>query len=186
MTTFGLVVEGKYDEAVLHELIQKCVSGEVKIIGRQCGSGEKLLQMFPTLLGDFQGIVKAGTTIDKALVIRDTDNKDPSELEKTMHAKIANRTYPFSVKPLVVVRELEAWLLADENAISGVMGKRVTKVQNPEGLPDPKERLKRVLSKARKPYTSEIARQIAANAKIETIESRCPSFKKFREAVIDC
>ena len=189
MPTFGLVVEGIYDEAVLKELIKKCAPSEVEVIPRVCGSREKLLKMFPTLLDDFQGITKTGTNIEKALVIRDADNKNPEHLIARMNSKISNRSYSsysFHVKLLVVVQKLEAWLLADENALSAVTGRRVARVQNPENLSDPKERLRRVLSEARIYYTDEIARKIAASAKVAIIESRCPSFKKFREAVLDC
>lgn len=59
-------------------------------------------------------------------------------------------------------------------------------VQNPEMLVNPKERLEQVLSEAEISYTAEVARKIAAGARLETIESRCPSFKEFREAVLDC
>jgi hypothetical protein len=132
MPTFGLVVEGTYDEAVLKELIKRFTSEETKLIPRACGSREKLMKMFPVLLGDFEGITKTGTKIDKALVIRDADNKDPVKLKKTMEGKISNRVYPFLVRPLVIIQKLEAWLLADEKAISAVTGRREARIQNPE------------------------------------------------------
>lgn len=185
MLTFGVVVEGIYDEAVLKELIQKCIANGVEVIGRPCGSRDKLLKMFPGILEEFR-YVKGGTHVDKAIVIRDADNKSPAELIKKMETKVSNRSYPFHRKLLVAVQKLEAWLLADENAISAITGKKVARVQNPEDLSDPKERLNRLLSAAKISYTAEVARKIAASAKVETIESRCPSFKKFREAVIDC
>jgi hypothetical protein len=186
MLTFGLVVEGLYDEAVLKELIQKCASTKVEVTSRICNSRENLMKMFPTLLENFRGIVKAGTNIDKALVIRDADLKDPEVLINRMQSRISNRTYPFLVKPLVAVQKLEAWLLGDESALSTVTGKRVARVQNPEKLQDPKERLNKVLSAAKISYTPQVARKIAASVRIETIESRCPSFKEFRQAVLDC
>lgn len=34
--------------------------------------------------------------------------------------------------------------------------------------------------------TAEIARKIAANARVEALESRCQSFKQFQEAILDC
>jgi len=184
MLTFGLVVEGNDDETALQELVQKCKS-EVKVIRRKCGNKVKLMQRFPGFLEEFRH-VKGGTNIDKALVIRDADNKNPGELINRMQSKISNRHYPFPVKLLVAVQELEAWLLADESAVSVVTGKKAPKIQNPEKLSDPKQRLKNVLSDAKISYTAEIARKIAARAKIEILESRCPSFREFREAVIDC
>ena len=185
MLTFGLVVEGNYDEAALKELIHKCAPHEVKVIGRPCGDRARLMQKFPGFLEGFR-YIKEGSGIDKAIVIRDADSKDPVKLKNRMHDRISGRAYPFPVRLLVVVQELEAWLLADESAVSAVTGKKTQIVQTPENLSDPKERLKEVLSEAGISYTSEIARKIAASVKVETIETRCPSFKEFREAVLDC
>jgi len=185
MLTVGLVVEGIYDEAALKELIQKCAPSGTQVISRPCGSREKLMRMFPGILEDFRH-AKNGSHVDKAIVIRDADNKNAAELIKRMEAKVFNRNYPFHKNLLVAVQQLEAWLLADESAISAVTGKKITRVQNPENLRDPKERLNRLLSEAKSSYTPEVARKIAASAKLETIEFRCPSFKKFREAVVDC
>lgn len=185
MQTIGLVVEGVYDEAALKELIQKCVLGEVQVLGRPCGDVGKLMRRFPGLLESFR-YAKEGAHVDKTLVVRDAGIKAAQELKTTMGTTISNRSYSFPVKFLVVVRELEAWLLADESAISAVTGKRAARVQNPEDISDPKERLKKILSEARISYTAEVARKIAASAKVETVEARCPSFKEFREAVLDC
>jgi len=183
MLTIGLVVEGIYDEAALKELIKKCASTQVEVIGRPCHGVNRLMQKLPNIIKEFQ-YVKGGSHVDKALIIRDAGNKNPKELKNKMRKMIKNPSFP--VKMSVAVQELEAWLLADEDAISAVTGKKVTRVKNPENLRDPKERLNRLLSKAKISYTAEVARKIAANAKVETIESRCPSFKEFRVAVLDC
>lgn len=183
MRTFRLVVEGHYDEAALKELIQKCAQGKIDVIGRQWGGKVQLMGKFPKSLKEFQ---YSGLNFKKALVICDADNKDPARLIKTMESKISRKTYPFPIKLLVAVQELEAWLLADENALSAVTGKKPRIIPRPEQLNDPKEKLKKALSDAGIAYTREVARRIATGAKVETIESRCPSFKKFREAVLDC
>ncbi len=182
MPTFGLVVEGRYDQAVLKELIQKCAPDHVEVIGRPCGDVGKLMRRFPGFLQEF----RYRGDVNKALVVRDAGKKDPKKIKSRMEVMISNRNYPFPVKLLVIVQELEAWLLADESAISSVTQKQVARIQNPENVTDPKERLKRLLSEARISYTDEIARRIAANTKVDTVESRCPSFKKFQEAVVDC
>jgi hypothetical protein len=182
MPTIGLVVEGQYDEAALKELMQKCSPTTVDVIGRPCGSVSQLMKRFPGFLEEF----RYRTDIEKALVIRDAGNKDPLEMLKLMEDKISGRTYPFLVKRLVIVKELEAWLLADESGVSAVTGKATPIIQAPEKLGDPKERLKATLSDARISYTAEVARKIAASANVDTIERRCPSFRLFRQAVLDC
>ncbi|MBI3080363.1 MAG: hypothetical protein HYY89_03145 [candidate division NC10 bacterium] len=103
MPTFGLVVEGTYDEAALRELIQKCSPEEVEVIGRPCGGKAGLMRKFSGHLEGFRHI-KEGTNLDKALVVRDADNKDPGELKETMQRRVSNRSYPFPIKLLVIVQ----------------------------------------------------------------------------------
>ena len=185
MRTFGLVVEGVYDEAALTEFVRKCLEAEVEVIIRQSEDSARLMRRFPGFLEEFR-YVKAGSNVDKAIVIRDADRRRPAELVKRMEGKISNRRYPFPVELLVVVEELEAWLLADEIAIEAVTRIRPQPVANPERLNDPKNRLRRVLSDASTAYTPEIARKIAATSRVDVLKARCPSFARFHEAVIDC
>jgi hypothetical protein len=188
MPTFGLVVEGKYDEAALTELIRKCVAAHTEIVPRLCSGS--IMNKFPTMLEDFRH-VKQGTHVDKALVIRDANGKDPGEIILRMQGKISNRHYLFPVKFVAIVRELETWLLADDEAISNVTneysGKTVPRVnESLEDIFTPKEKLKSLLAKADVPYTDEVARKIGAATDIERLRYRCPGFEKFREAVLDC
>ena len=163
MLTFGLVVEGHDDEAVLKELIRKCVPSEVEVIGRKCGNKVALTKRFPKFLEEFR---YSGLNFHKAIVIRDADGKDPVPLIKAMESKISNRGHPFPVKLLVIVQELEAWLLADGEAIAAVTNKKAPVVRYPERLSNPKEKLKNILSQARIAYTPEVARRIAVNANV--------------------
>jgi hypothetical protein len=117
MLTFGLIVEGVYDEAVLTEFIRKCVGFDVDVISRVCGPKGSLMSRFPGFLEEFR-YVKHGSHVDKALVVRDADGKAPVTLLEVMEARIAQRTYPFPVHCLVIVQELETWLLADSEALS--------------------------------------------------------------------
>jgi len=185
MLTFGLIVEGQYDEMAIGGLIPRFAPADVEIVARPCGSKVQLMRRFSGFLEEFR-YIKNGSHVDKALVVRDADGKDPLRLLETMRSKISGHTYPFPVQLVVIVEELEAWLLADEASLAGIIGKRVRRTPNPEGLHDPKEQLKRLLSEGKVYYTSEIARKIAVNANVDTLASRCPSFGRFRQAVIDC
>ena len=76
---------------------------------------------------------------------------------------------------------LEAWLLADEDAVVKVGGsKRIYRA--PESLIDPKAELIRLLN--RRPYTPQVAERIAEAANIRKLRARCASFEKLRQAVI--
>ncbi len=184
MVSVGLVVEGVYDEAALAEFARKCVSPEVKIVCRPCGNAFQLMKKFPGFFEDFRH-VNQGSPVDKAIVIRDADQQNPSELIARMEDRITGRNYPFPRKILVIVEELEAWLLADERAVSDITKKRQAVIRRPEEIVDPKARLKTILSDARIVYTHEVARTIAAAADVDVIESRCPWFRRFRQSLID-
>ena len=185
MLTFGLIIEGQYDEMALKELVLRCALANVEVVARPSGNKVQLMRRFAGFLEEFRHI-KNGSYVDKALVVRDADGKDRLELIDQMKRKISGRTYPFPVQLLVIVEELEAWLLADGASLSVITGRPGRRILGPEKLQDPKEQLKRLLSAADIYYTSEIARAIAANAKLDTLASRCPSFRIFQQAVVDC
>jgi hypothetical protein len=181
------VVEGPYDEAALAEIIKNCLPSEIEIIPRPCGT---VIKNFRDFLEEFR-YAKPGSCVDKALVIRDADNKDPDALLEKMRSKLASRTYPFEVKLIIIVQELETWLLADEEAISKVAqarsGRAVARVnEDIKSIFQAKERFRRILSGAGVPYTREVAREIAKESDPDKIEYRCPRFREFRQAVTDC
>src|SRR5712692_2475002 len=84
------------------------------------------------------------------------------------------------VRCVVAVPMLEAWLLADENAVQRVCGSSRV-FQNPERIEDPKSELRRLLNQ--RPYTREVARHIAEIADVNLVAKRCPSFQKLRDAL---
>jgi Domain of unknown function (DUF4276) len=183
MPSVGLIVEGIYDEAALTKLVQTCFSTEVDIICRPCGGVPQLMKLFPGFLREFEH-VNAGLPVDKGIVIRDADQKDPDALISLMESKISGRIYPFTTKCLVIVQNLETWLLADEEALSSVTRRTQRRVSNPEGIIDPKTRLRKILSDVQIDYTAVVAREIAAFARPDVLAARCPSFRKFQEAVV--
>ncbi|MBM4296991.1 MAG: DUF4276 family protein [Deltaproteobacteria bacterium] len=182
MSCVGLIVEGTYDEAALTEFVRKCVPAEVDVICRPCGSAIQLMKKFPGFLESFRH-VNAGLPVDNAIVVRDADHKRPNDLIAHMENRISGRSYPFPRHLLVIVQELEAWVLADEQALSSVTGKPLRRVPNPETLDDPKARLENILSDAGIVYTAETARRIASAARADLLSFRCPSFKRFQQAV---
>ena len=182
MRAVGLVVEGIYDQAALIELVRNCSSTGVDVICRPCGSAIQLMKKFPGFLESFRHI-NDGLPVDIAIVIRDADHKIPNDLITSLENRISGRIYPFPKHLLVIVQELEAWLLADEAALSLVTGSPQQRIPNPEAINDPKVILNKILSSAGLVYTSEIARKIAAASRVEVLSVRCPSFKRFQEAV---
>jgi len=77
------------------------------------------MKKFPGFLEHFRH-VNAGFPVDKAIVVRDADHKNSEALISQMESKISGRTYPFGRNLLVAVEKMEAWLLADDQALSSV------------------------------------------------------------------
>lgn len=190
MKVYGIVVEGEYDELALTEMIRKCCQSEIEIFSRKCGGKKQLIKKFPRLLKSFCH-QKQGSYVDKALVILDADGQDAKKLKEIMTNRIADKNYRFDVKFIVITQELEAWLLADEEAISKVTssrsGRTVVRIsENLESIIHPKEKLREILSGAKVYYAPEVARGIAKEADLSKIESRCRTFGEFLQAVKDC
>jgi len=179
MPTVGIVCEGTLggvDEAVLTTLIQRTLTTSHQIIVRPCDGVSNLMKKFPGHLQDF----KYRGDIVKAIVVRDGDSKCPAILRQTMQGKIQGRQYSFELCLLVVPQELEAWLLADASAISGLTGRSQAPISNPETIPDPKERLQKLLLHGNIVYTAEQARKLTQAIDPQLLAQQCPSFSRLR------
>lgn len=191
-SSYGLIVEGSYDESVFAEFVGKILSREPRVFPRPCGGITQLMRRFPGFLRELEH-AWAGRPVDKALVIRDWCDADLAAGEQRMSQIVEGRQFAFprGVKFCCVRQEMEAWLLADENAINCVArqrgGRPVPPVQGQvEEIRNPKETLRRLLSEAELPYDAEVCREIAHRADIEVLRYRCPSFRSFENKVIDC
>jgi hypothetical protein len=140
------------------------------------------------------GICSGGRAVEKALVIRDSGGKDPKIIEEGLTRKVQERRWVFShgVHVCIIRRELETWLLADVaegvNAVAEKRGGRaVAEVQGMlEEIEHPKERLRQLLSEAKLEYTDQVAAEIARLLRLDTLSYRCPSFRAFKQRVVDC
>ena len=75
----------------------------------------------------------------------------------------------------VAVRTYDAWFLADEKALSAVMGDTIGRQPDPEDIADPKQRLKGLLrDRDQSTALTDLYEEIAKIASIEVIEQRCP------------
>jgi hypothetical protein len=116
MPTIGLIVEDESDEVVLSVLLRKCRGG-VKVKARKCRG---------TVLGKFRGLVTElhrRYRLEKILIVCDADNKDPDDILRSFRDR-GLETFKFPVSLIVVVQELEAWLIADPDALQNLTGVR--------------------------------------------------------------
>ncbi len=182
MERFGLIVEGNYDKQILEPLLEKILLKNHKHIFRVTYGNPRLLEKYPGFLEEF----RYKKLIQKAIILKDTDYKNPEKLLEQMRYRKQKRSYPFPIMFCVAKKEIEAWLLADEKAISTVVKKTIRRIKGDlEELLAPKKKLQRILSDANIAYTAEIARKIALEADIDIIGDRCRYFRIFRDSVIN-
>jgi hypothetical protein len=180
MVTFGILVEGYKDKSVIEALVGK-IYPQNNCICFPYGGKQKLMENFPGYLESFRY-----NDVNKAIITRDKDSQCAKKLVDRINAKQKERSYPFPIKFCLIKEEIEAWLLADENAISQIVGERVTRInENLEDIKHPKEKLQQILSESNANFTAETLRKIVEAADLEKIEYRCPSFRRFRDSIMD-
>jgi hypothetical protein len=184
LPSYGLIVEGAADIAVYRKLIPRADTLGSKVYPLECSGRANLMKLFPQLLNTFKHIHN-GAAVDRALVIRDCDGREPAAVLAEMEARLEGKRYPFGVRLCVVRRNMDAWLLADHAAISAVAGGRqVTPVNdNIEELGNPKSRVMAILSEARLQYTPTVLAAIADVLNLDILRNRARLFRDFERAV---
>jgi hypothetical protein len=187
--TFGIVVEGPTDEAAYSILIPRIRPAVEKVESRACGGKSPLLQKFVGFLEDFGGL-----SVEKALVIRDSDCHDPRMVEAKLQQKLVSAGFapPFPLHFYATKCMLDTWLLADEDAVNQVAqqrGKRTAakRAHDPlEGKRDGKTLFRRMLSQVQLPATPAVYGEVSKAVDIERIKQRCLYFLRFVECVHGC
>jgi len=161
-------------------------------VARPCGGIPALPKRFVGWLKDFQ--YHEEHPIDKALVIRDSDRKDPEKLEADLK-NLLNKsgfTPTFPVHFYATRCMVETWLLADEQALgkaSLVRGRtRSIKCVNArlEEIKDPKPLFLAKLSEAGLSADDKVYEEMACAADLDRIAERCWHFYEFRKHVHAC
>jgi len=189
MSVFGIVVEGPRDAAVYPAIIRK-IRPEVRIVPEACGGVHALRTKFVGWLKYFQYM----QCVDKVLVIRDCDRKDPHIREAQLRDRLDKSGFrpAFPVHFYATKSMVETWLLADLEAIREVARRRghepkVKEMKRPlEEIDDAKMQFEAVLSEVGLPADDKVYEEIASAAEIGVIEGRCPYFLKFREQIHAC
>ena len=76
----------------------------------------------------------------------------------------------------VAVRMFDAWMLADETAVSSATGRTIPRQPDPEGVRDPKTVCREFLEAGTETHTqSEMYVAIAESARLDVLEERCPT-----------
>lgn len=73
----------------------------------------------------------------------------------------------------IAIQSFDAWMLADETALSSVLGRTIKKQPAPEEIDDPKAICKGLCGNAM--AQSEMYEKLAAKMKLRVVEDRCPN-----------
>ncbi len=115
------------------------------------------------------------------IICHDSDGNDPEEIRKKVRASItAKIVMPDACCIIVPVQELEAWIIADEEAIKkAIPSLNIKPVPRPETIRSPKEWLVTESRKGRsRPlYTPTIHNaRVAEHMNLDKVVKKCPSF----------
>lgn len=187
--SYGLIVEGGYDATVYDVIVRRVASHEVRVVTNPCEGKPNLKQKFPGLLEGLR-YPELGGPVDTAIVIVDSDGKNSDEIETSLRAKVKGRHYPFAVHFYAVQQAMEAWLLADPQALSRVVQRRggsaiASTRGDLQGLFRPKPFLRQLLSERGIDYTAAVAAEIASELNLEALSAACPRFQQFAD-LVDC
>ncbi|SRR5260370_5389988 len=176
MSRIGIIAEDNSDVDVIRSIVGKIARrkfGVDKFVGHGCG---KLRSKCRAWSGNLR---ERGCTL--LILVHDLDRANLGVLNASLAAALT--PCPITLNIIVIpVREIEAWLLADHEAIRKAMNlsKAIGKIKNPEAITRPKEHLRDLVwvrSGHKSRYVNSIHNvKIAEACSIANLR-RCASFK---------
>jgi len=134
---------------------------------------------------DIRAWREAGVT--RFVICHDADRRPEFEIrEKVLSRVVRPSGSTVDCCVAVPVQEIEAWLIADESALTSVISTLRIKPQGqPESLVDPKEWLVKQSQAANgKPlYFSALNSSVAQHMRLDVVAKKCPTFKAFLECL---
>lgn len=185
MKTLGLIAEDQSDVDVIRTLAEKIAPRGFRIkrfLGYGCGRIHAKCRSWA------EHLHRQGCTL--LILITDLDLQKLEDLLATLSGALN----PCPIQRYIIVipvREIEAWLLADHEAITRALSLRkpVGKQSNPETILNPKERLRDIIrerSNGRISYLNTVHNvKIAKHVHIEKL-NRCSSFIPFKNFISAC
>jgi len=179
---FAVLAEDDSDAEVLYHIIKQYYNDErltVKTKGYQGGPG-----LCKDGARDIDVWLNRG--IKFFVVCHDADTKNPHEVREEVARKVLKSANARSCSCVIVpVQEIEAWLIADEQAINrAIPSFRFKGHDHPESISSPKEWLVNESKKrSSKPlYAPTIFNpKVAKHLRHNVVARKCPSFKVFTD-----
>jgi len=142
--------------------------------------------------GEGQGFVKRSLawirfaerhSCDALVLVIDQDGYAEREREIAAAQSDARLTLPRALG--VAIRTFDAWMLADERALSQVLCRETSRQKDPEGIRDPKHTCRELLDGSGNPMSqAEFYAAVANAVNIELVSERCPrGFSPFADRI---
>jgi hypothetical protein len=178
----GVIAEDKSDVEVITVILEKYAAKNTfevkKFVGNGCGRLRNKCRTWTETL------LKAGCT--HVLIFHDLDRNEETKLLKTLLNKVPSKEFPNALI-VIPIEEMEAWLLADEAAITKTFALKhpLKKIPSPETVGSPKEEIGRIVwSGAKKRYLNTVHNvKIASTAKRDNL-LRCTSYVKLDDYLV--
>lgn len=145
--------------------------------------GSQLLK--PRILDE---ILTGWRLLAPSLIVLLVDSDDQPRVERAAILEAALTRHSLTGAVGIAVKEFEAWLIADANAIGQVIGKVDHDYQTPQALAcgEAKQTLQKWIREIAHPSRQlmDIRKEIATLMDLDVVSNRCPSFKSFRQSLL--
>jgi hypothetical protein len=181
----GVIAEDQSDVEVIEELIRKIVPNEGTVVRSMTAGGcGKLVGKCRQWASHLKS-----RECDVLVLLRDLDDKSKATLSKELEKALSPCPIPRYLI-VIAVREIEAWLISDPQAIRTVFNLKadVPSVGNPESLEDPKKQLADLVysrsAKTKRYLNTQHNKRLAAALRLECVR-KCKSYLPFEKFIQD-
>jgi len=126
---------------------------------------------------------------DKFIVLKDLHKYQEGTIKRIYRETLGfvDSYFDKKIKFLIIRHAIEAWFLADADALSRIYNCRVNEIPNPEEIENPAEELERLLEKYGKKYikSERISERIMKEADLQKISKKSFSFRTFLKYLKD-
>lgn len=188
MPRIGLIYEDESIHIAFEIIARKLLPAPIEIFALEGGSWPGIAGLTPNLL-QVLSIQHLASPFDCVFVVFDSNGKPPGSRVAHVLGQIGNRTYAFGAPNFhAIVRQVETWLLGDQQSLNKTADKNLAVIRDPESLNDPKRHLIQVLAneRARVRYDRKFLRDVLEAADLDEIARTCPNFREFREKLLNC
>ncbi len=182
---FLVVSEGKHElgdaehEGALIVLVQRALTKPAEFVAERI-SDPKVRVHWRRGVG--QGVVKRALAwlrfaerhdFDALVLVIDQDGYPEREREIATAQRDDRLTLPRALG--VAIRTFDAWMVADERALSQCLGREIPRQKDPEGIRDPKHVCRQLLDGSGNPMSqAELYAATANSADLNILAERCP------------